>query len=395
MKKIKLAIRMLTFILLSAVFRLRSVNEKKVFFVTDVNDELTGNLKEVWNHIDKNEYLVKAFCMRKQNKDPGLSDIAAVAKGLCTSKYIFLEDVLDYLAFYRLRPGQEIVQLWHAAGAYKKFGFSRNDSGSRVHVSKGHKKYTIAITSSESIRKDYAQGYGISIDKVLATGVPRTDLFFDNDRIKKIKTEFYKEHPELENRKTILFAPTYRGNKISEADYDFSLIDPERLRQDLGEDYAVILKWHPALYNRMRRDGTKPFGLEFSSGKSAGDFYYDMSENREINKLMLVSDILVTDYSSVIFEWYLTGRPVIYFAYDMADYNTDRGLYYNFQEYVYGTVAADQAELTAAIKDGKMLEDKRGLFGEKFMSACTGYSAENVCRTVFGYPTGLEKEIHT
>ena len=94
----------------------------------------------------------------------------------------------------------EVIQLWHACGAFKTFGFSRMGKvGGPSSKSRNHKNYTKAIVSSESIKKNYAEAFGISEDKVVATGVPRTDIFFDekykNNKIKGYKSTLTTPHP--------------------------------------------------------------------------------------------------------------------------------------------------------------------------------------------------------
>ena len=101
--------------------------------------------------------------------------------------------------------------------------------------------------------------------------------------------------------------------------------------------------------------------------------------------MLLVADILITDYSSVIFDYVLLNKPVIYFTYDYDEYvNQGRGLYFPFEEYVYGTVATNDDELLQAIQEEKMEPEKRKVFIEKFMSACDGNSTKKTCEWIFG-----------
>ena len=111
--------------------------------------------------------------------------------------------------------------------------------------------------------------------------------------------------------------------------------------------------------------------------------YQDLSEERDINELLLVTDILVTDYSSVIFDWAFLNKPIIYFAYDKEDYENGRGLYFPFKEYIFGEVAKDTKELIKAIKKADLCEDKREKFIEKFISACDGKSTEKTYKWIF------------
>ena len=118
------------------------------------------------------------------------------------------------------------------------------------------------------------------------------------------------------------------------------------LTERLGEEYHLITKWHPALYNNIKR------GIVSDPVKGLGDRVTDASGYGDINDLLTVSDVLVTDYSSVIFEWSLLDKPVVYFIYDIDQYRDSRGLYFDFEEYVYGRCAYDSGFLAEAIKAG-------------------------------------------
>ena len=167
----------------------RLLRDNRVLFISDVRDEMGGNFECVYEALCReNEAAAKGgasargsqgrkwgidmFLKDKQLHRETVKDARTVARKLRSAKYIFLEDVYNYLQFYTPLPGQEIIQLWHAEGAYKKFGFSRKEED--IKISPGHRKYTKAIVSAEPIRGCYAEGYGISVDKVIATGIPRS-----------------------------------------------------------------------------------------------------------------------------------------------------------------------------------------------------------------------------
>jgi len=147
----------------------------------------------------------------------------------------------------------------------------------------------------------------------------------------------------------------------------------------LKEEYVIIFKWHPALYNNLKRKHI----LVYDESKYK-DFFYDMSEKREVNDLLFVADILVTDYSSVIFDYALLNKPIIYFMYDIEQYEGGRGLYYELEEYLYGPIAKTTNDLIMAIKEEKNFKIERQKFIDKFMSACDGCATERVCQWIWG-----------
>ena len=93
---------------------------------------------------------------------------------------------------------------------------------------------------------------------------------------------------------------------------------------------------------------------------------------------MPAADILVTDYSSIIFEWSLLDRPIVYYTYDIDEYSSGRGLYYPFEEYIYGNIAHNPEELAEAIRSMRIDESARSRFMAKFMDKCEGNASRRV-----------------
>ncbi len=365
--------------LLSRVFSIIKLKKNQVLFLSDVRADLgDANLAYIYNYLPDNYVKVTSFKADRRVKR-GFKEFIKTVYYMAVSKYILLDDFSTYTSYYHVRKGQELVQLWHGPGAYKKFGHSRADElGDIQHVHPGYKRYTKAIVTSEDIRWCYAEAFHIDISKVKATGFPRTDMFFNKKLMTEKRNELYKKYPYLKGKKVVLFAPTYRGTKVNDADYGFDQLDLDKIYKELKDDYIFIFKWHPAVYNNIL-NGTKK-GYDLSKYK---DFYYDLSADRDVNELLLVTDVLITDYSSIIFDWVLLNKPIVYFAYDKEDYENGRGLYFPFQEYIYGAVSKNTKELIAAIKKGDMLPKERKVFVNKFMKECDGHSTEKTYNWIF------------
>lgn len=368
------------FIIIHEILRkVTSIEKNKVFFISDVRENIEGNFEYIWKYLDEYKYNKVVYLKGDRRNNGGILSFNRMIYDFTTSEVILLEDYFRYTSFVRLKKEQELCQLWHACGAYKKFGYSRLNGNENIKIHQGYKKYTKVITSAEAIRENYAEAFGISIEKTKATGVPRTDIFFDEQCKAEKCAKFYEEYPELKNKKIILFAPTYRGKRAEDASYEFDEIEFESLYQQLKEEYVIIFKWHPALYNNLKRKHI----LVYDESKYK-DFFYDMSEKREVNDLLFVADILVTDYSSVIFDYALLDKPIIYFMYDIEQYEGGRGLYYELEEYLYGPIAKTTNDLIMAIKEEKNFKIERQKFIDKFMSACDGCATERVCQWIWG-----------
>lgn len=379
-KKVIRKIGQFVIMILNRIFILFPLVNNRVLFISDDRAVLGGNLKSIYDYLPDNKY-EKIIQIKSKDAKTSLKTKIKKVYYLSTSKYILLEDLVQATSYMKVRKNQELVQLWHGPGAFKKFGHSREKTDlKRIH--KGYKKYTKVITSSEAIRPCYAEAFSIDIEKVQAKGFPRTDIFFNKEYINSKKAEILEKYPFMKGKKVILFAPTYRGTQYYDADYDIEKLDLEKIYKKLKQqNYIFIFKWHPFIYNKIssKKQNTK----KFNKYKKYSDFYYDLSEERDINDLMLVTDILITDYSSLIFDYVFVNKPIIYFAYDLELYENDRGLYFPFKEYVYGKVAKTNEELINAIQSESLEEEKRKVFKEKFVEACDGHSTEKTCKWIF------------
>lgn len=356
---------------------LLGLDDKKVLFLSESHLRLDGNLKAVHDFLEGKDYEIKVHVKADRRQGDSLAKKLAIWRDLTTAKYIFLDDFYGLTSVMKLRKGQELVQLWHGSGAFKKFGFSRMNTGDAMTgINPGYRKYTRVTVTSEPARECFAEAFDIPVERVHALGSPRTDMFFDEAAKADIKERIYADYPKLRDKKIVLIAPTYRGRKVEDAHYDFDALNLGELAADLGDEYRIITKWHPALYNNIRR------GL---CGDNAwADGVLDLSGYSDINDLLLITDVMVTDYSSVIFDYFLMDKPVVYFIYDRDDYSENRGLYFDFEDYLYGETASNYDELLEAVKRGELCVDKRDAFREKFMSACDGGSTERICNWVFG-----------
>lgn len=341
------------------------VQKNRILFLSDSRENLSGNFKFVYEEIikDKNKYEINFLLKKNLSVKKSLKEKIFLCREIALSQYVLLDDFYPIIYPLKLRKETNLIQLWHAMGAYKKVGYSRMGKYDR---SISHRGYTGTIVSSESIRRNYAEAFNMNIDRVKALGVPRTDIFFDKNYSKNVKEKLYKRFPMLKNKKVILFAPTFRGSGQKVAHYNFDWINFVKLKKEFSKDYVFIIKLHPFIKNRASYD--------FSND----DFYLDLTEEREINDLLFVTDILITDYSSVIFEYSFFEKPVVFFVPDLDEYRDSRDFYYPLEHYTYGSVVMNEDDLIKAIKQRKVYKKKLKEFKEYFCSSCDGNSTKKV-----------------
>ncbi|WP_231688092.1 CDP-glycerol glycerophosphotransferase family protein [Bacillus sp. FJAT-18017] len=345
------------------------LDSKKVIFASDSRTDLSGNFEFVYKQLLETQPQFKYRFMLKPGTGArkSVGEIISLAYNLATSKFILLDDFYPMVYPLKIRDGAELIQLWHAVGAFKTFGYSRTGlPGGPSPNSLNHRNYTKAIVSSKNVAKHYAEGFGISEDKVIATGIPRTDIFFDEIHKEKVRQALYEKYPFLKNKKVIMFAPTFRGPGQQTAYYPTDVLDLDKLYRALGDEYVFLLKMHP-------------FVKEYwEIPDKYSDFYFDFSSYREINDLLFITDILVTDYSSVCFEFALLGKPMVFFAPDVEEYIAERDFYYNYFSFIPGPLARSDDELIQVIGEERFEEERLDSFVHYFYDDLDGKSSERV-----------------
>lgn len=329
------------------------LKENKILMLSTSKGKLGGNLLAVKNYIEKNNLNYEIRTVTSLDM-PGENELA---RELGESKYIMVDDFEPMVYVLELREGQELIQVWHAMGAFKRFGYAR-DTAEKNSLT--HKNYTKAICSSPEIAPLYAESFGISEDKTIPVGTPRTDLFFDEAYVNSAKERIYKKAPDLKGKKVVLFAPTFRGNNVNDGYYPESFIDFKALSDELGGEWVVIVKLHPFIKNEL----------------DIPDGVIDMSDEREINDILFATDVLVTDYSSVIFENAVIGNAAVLYTPDLEEYTKDRGFYFNYEDYACGEIVKDKKYLAKAIKAASADDERMNEFKKRFVSLCDGNSSK-------------------
>lgn len=337
-------------------------HEKRILIASNTKDKLYGNLLYIYEELKQYDYDIKVLLINQASLVRKVQYNLKLLYYVATSKYILIDDFFPLMYVLKIREGSKFIQVWHALGAYKKVGYSREDIGHSTSIT--HKNYTDTIVSADAVIENYAEAFGISKERVHALGIPRTDLFFEEEKINKIKKEVYEKYNILKDRKVILFAPTFRGSGRKSAYYPENYIDLDVIYKNLDANDVFIIKLHPFIKNKIKiKEEYKNKIVDFTS--------YD-----DINDLLLVTDLLITDYSSVIFEYAFMKKPIIFYVPDLEEYSHSRSFYYEYTEYTYGTVAKNQAELLSGIQNATVNSEKLEKFKEKFLNRCDGKSSK-------------------
>lgn len=296
-------------------------------------------------------------------------------KELAQSKYLINNS--SFSIYFTSRPEQVYINTWHGT-PLKHLGLDLENSLIAIqNLFRNflHTKYILSQNShSSDIFNRAFQLNGLYEGEIIESGYPRTDLTFNTDKEKLIKN-IQNENLVLTREKNLLFAPTYRGDFMNpEDDLDELFENITKLYQNTS--YNILLKVHPFIYESILEDG------RFSN--------YLIDDKQDPNELLSITDLLVTDYSSIFFDFLVTEKPIIFFTSDYDKYKLERGLYIDVDS-LPGPTTQTIDELLGAISTRSYLDSeylsKYQSFREKYVSHDDGNVTERLVNKIFNEPS--------
>lgn len=259
---------------------------------------------------------------------------------LASAKLIFCDNYFAFLGGFIHSSRTKIVQLWHAAGAIKKFGWEDPTTKKRTIVAQHrfqavYNQFDEYVVGSKAMGDVFESSYHESGSKIKLLGYPRSDRYLNGEWQKRAKHRVYQVAPDLAGKRVILYAPTYRDAK--------KVTIPDGIATALAADpdAVVIVKLHPILKARAHQ------------GEANGQIRsYDQLSTSE---LLSVTDTLVTDYSSVAFDFSLlkTAKTAIFYMFDLESYQKDPGIQDDFLSWLPSEPVTTIDGLAKAIRDNK------------------------------------------
>ncbi len=279
-------------------------------------------------------------------------------------KYIIKKDTQVYLQTWH---GTPLKRLAHDILAKDGLKFYRSEMSFQQMTQtydEDVKKYDYMISPNAYSTSIFQSAFRVNHDVLIETGYPRNDFLTNitKNQIHMLK----KKYNISENKKVILYAPTWRDTSFDLKGYIFELeADFHKWKQSLGEEYVVIFKPHYLIVNR--------FDLS-----DLDDFIIQVDPNMDINELYVVSDVLVTDYSSVFFDFANLGRPIYFYMFDLAQYaNELRGFYISLED-LPGEIYEQEQSLLDAIASQNYDVQKLQQFNTIYNALQDGKASERV-----------------
>lgn len=357
------------------------MDEKLIFFEANLGKNYTGNPKYLYEYMRSHEEYsdykyVWTYPDTKSDKIP--YNPILVERG--TPEYFYYLAKAHYWVNNILFPVKEkrtetvYLQTWHGT-PLKKLGFDIE--------CEGPEKQAFGNLHKESLNWDYFladNDYGeeklvgaFRFKKhVIKKGYPINDIFYDEERKNRVISRIHNDYPAINGKKVILYAPTWRdlqGDYVR--GYDFELpFDVDKLFTKFGKEYVVLVKLHHLIADNLEID------------EKYKDFLINVSSEEDVMELLCLTDVLITDYSSVFYDFASAKKPILFYAYDLEEYiNETRGLYVGMDT-LPGPILKNNDELIKAIDNidkytyksyGKLKQ-----FCDEFAKYCKGHSCKDV-----------------
>lgn len=342
-------------------------NEKKLNI--ENNSKKTRNSKKINNLTEGNrqkeekiKLKIKILCKKiPKNFGGRLSYCFYIVKcmyHIATSKVCIVDGYNIPICALKHKKNLEIIQIWHALGAIKKFGYQVLDKkeGTSSKVAKimdMHSNYNCVTCASEATRKIYAEAFNTDLDKIKVMGMPRIDYILskDNEINKKVE-ELKMDYPNFSGKKTILYVPTFRRGQT---------INISKIEKAINkEKYNLIIRLHPL-------DNTK-VSEEYLVNRKYSTF-----------DLIKFADYIVTDYSAIAFETATLGKPLFFYLFDIDNYKDRRGLNIDLQQEMPNCTKATMTEIAKIIEKDTYNYEELKKFREKYVETIDTNNTERIC----------------
>lgn len=286
----------------------------------------------------------------------------------------------NFPTYIKKRSGTTYLQTWHGT-PLKKMLYDINEVHGRSddyveRVGAAVKDWDYLLSPSEYATKAFKTAFRYE-GEVLELGYPRNDIFY-SPNVEDMKQNVLSRLNIMQNKKVILYAPTFRDDqpKIKNR-FSFDLnMDLAQMKEKLGDDYVILLRMHVVVSGKLALD------------EEIRDFAFNVSNYPDIQELMLISDVLITDYSSVMFDFANTNKPMLFFTYDFEHYRDDlRGFYMDLEEEAPGPLVFNTEEIIKSIEQIDKIkldyQEKYKRFQEKYCPNEDGEAAERVVDYLF------------
>ncbi len=373
------------FLMWDVIFRLFTYfpqDEKKIFYESFLGKSYSDNPRGLYEEISKNyDYKAVWSFQQKQSITGNAKQVKRLSLKyfyhLATSRYIIVNSRMP--KEFKKAEDQILIQTWHGT-PLKKLGFdiknfTMPDANEKSYLNDfalDAQKWDFLLSQNPYSTSKFKSAFRFE-GEIIELGYPRNDALVNSSTTKiKLLKEKYNINA---NDKVLLYAPTYRDNSYNDSSkYTQQIkIDLEMLNKRLPE-WKIILRVHYLIANEIKGELNNTIIPK---------------SNADINELMLISDCLMTDYSSLMFDYANLNKPMIFFAYDLQEYsNETRGFYQDYQKMICGENIKNTKDLVKILKNftnyTQRYSEQRKLFSEVYCPYDDGKVSEKIVKNILG-----------
>ncbi len=324
------------------------------------HDSMPFSLKRMEEQLEADGHCVTKYIRNYSKMSAQGAALSAVGfmRLYAQAKYVFICDNFLPVVSCRKRKATKVIQLWHACGIMKKMGYDASDDIPKYYRASVYRNYDLVTVSSPEAEKIFCGAMHLTREIVRPLGISRTDYYFDSSWVEACRENFYRAYPQAKGKTIILWAPTFRGN--AETPYLVGVEDIQALEAQLGEDYYLLYKVHPHIEMHTHLSNC-PIPTEH---------------------LLPVADLMITDYSSVLYDFMFFEKPFVLYAPDFQEYDAARGLYLSYETlspFICKTPNTLLQTVKAALKEKKQLHTQ---CRQRYLSACDGHATKRILQSI-------------
>lgn len=337
-----------------SIFRWQKINNRLVLFVDAHHSNRPKDMDRLYQYLYSMDYkIIELYSdYQKQPAIKTLKDMIIFMKLYARAGFVVICDNFLPVASCNKREETTVIQLWHGGGAFKCFGYDTKNDIPSYYKGNIYKNYNIVTVSSKKCIEYFSSAMNLDKSIFMPIGISRTDDYFSKVYLEQCKHKFNRLQKNAQNKKTILWAPTFRGN--ADKPYVVGEEAIKNLQKYLGDEWIILIKYHPHV-------------------KKETNCFLSTEE------LLPVIDLLITDYSSIIFDYSIFNKPAVFYAPDLKDYNKKRGFYLDY-ETLPGPIVQDAEDLETAVRNeyDNFDEDRMKRFYIEYMELCDGNATKRI-----------------
>lgn len=334
------------------------IEKGKIIFAASHHEGLDENMRPVADRLNKYGYTYIDMCRdySLMSTSEKTAHVKEFMKEYATAEYVFLSNYFLPVASCKKRPETKVVQLWHSGGLLKTMGFDAKDDIPAYYNKSPMNNTDIFAVSAKSVAPFIEKALKLSHNICKPLGMARTDSYYDEEKNAEQRERFYKLYPEAKGKKICIYAPSFSGN-AGNPDCKGLKSGINKVFDRLSDEWFCIITLHPLLQKK----------------------YPEYKCRMHTYEMLPAADLLITDYSSIVYDHMLYRKPFIFFVPDYDHYKNGRGLY--LEPHNLGAkVTKSLKELYSMMRDGSYMIPEKVLEDDikEYMTMCDGNAVERI-----------------